>query len=60
MMRGWVEADVSHGSAVMLPDGQMFGRVLRAGASFEPIECISVAGDDLHFWYADAGKADAS
>ena len=27
MIRGWVEADVPHGSAVMLPDGQMFGRV---------------------------------
>jgi hypothetical protein len=32
--------------------------VLRSGAHFEPIECISVAGDDLHFWYAGAGKAD--
>jgi hypothetical protein len=55
MIRGWVEADVPHGSAVMLPDGQMFGRVLRANGGFEPIDCISVAGDDLHFWYADAG-----
>jgi molybdopterin/thiamine biosynthesis adenylyltransferase len=56
MIRGWVEADMMHGSAVMLPDGQMFGRVLRSGPAFEPIECISVAGDDLHFWYADAGS----
>ena len=50
MLWGWIDADVSVGSAVMLPNGQMFGRVLRAGASFEPIECISVAGDDLHFF----------
>src|SRR6266853_2913239 len=28
MIRGWVEVDVLHGSAVMLPDGQLFGRVL--------------------------------
>jgi proteasome lid subunit RPN8/RPN11 len=55
MIRGWVEADALHGSAVMLPDGQMFGRVLR-GTEFEPIDCISVAGDDLHFWYAKMGK----
>jgi len=55
MIRGWVEADILHGSAVMLPDGQMFGRVLRSDRTFEPIECICVAGSDLHFWYADAG-----
>jgi hypothetical protein len=56
MIRGWVEADVPHGSAVMLPDGQMFGRVLNWAGGFDPIYCISVAGDDLHFWYADAGS----
>lgn len=56
MIRGWVEADVPHGSAVMLPDGQMFGRVLGPDGTFEPIYCISVAGDDLQFWYADAGS----
>jgi hypothetical protein len=53
MIRGWVEADILHGSAVMLPDGGIFGRILR-GETFEPIACVSVAGDDLHFWYADA------
>lgn len=55
MIKGWVEGDYLHGSAVMLPDGQMFGRVWRDGA-FEAIDCISVAGDDLFFWYADAGN----
>ena len=55
MIRDWIEADSPHGSAIMLPDGQMFGRVLRSGSTLEPIECISVAGDDLHFWYASAG-----
>ena len=58
MIRGWVEADVPHGSAVVLPDGQMFGRVLSAKGGFDPIDCISVAGDDLHFWYADAGSVE--
>jgi hypothetical protein len=56
MIRGWVEADVPHGSAVMLPDGQIFGRLLTPGGIFAPIDCVSVAGDDLHFWYADAGS----
>lgn len=55
MIKGWIEADILHGSAVMLPNGQMFGRVLR-GNDFESISCISVAGDDLQFWYADSGN----
>ena len=59
IFRGWVEADIAHGSAVMLPDGKMFGRVLRSGTSLEQINCISVAGDDLHFWYADTGNVEA-
>jgi len=58
MIRGWVEADVPHGSAIMLPNGQMFGRVLNASGGFDTIDSISVAGDDLHFWYADAGSVE--
>ena len=46
MIRGWVEADIPHGSVVMLPDGKMFGRVLRSRGALERIHCISVAGDD--------------
>lgn len=60
MIRGWVELDIAHGSAVMLPNGEMFGRVLRCGSRLEPINCISVAGDDLNFWYADARDVDTS
>lgn len=58
MIRGWVEADVPHGSAIMLPSGEMFGRVLSPDGSFEPITLINVVGDDLHFWYADAGSVE--
>lgn len=57
LIRGWVEANILHGSAVMLPDGQMFGRYLRSDNSFAPLDMINVVGDDLHFWYADAGSA---
>lgn len=56
MISGWIEADILHGSAVMLPNGQMFGRIYQCETPFYPIDCISVAGDDLHFWYADAGS----
>ena len=37
----------------MLPDGQMFGRVIWGDGEFQPIMCISVPGPDIHFWYAD-------
>jgi len=57
MIRGWVEADIPHGSAVMLPDGQMFGRVWQSDGAFAPLTAINVVGHDLHFWYADAGSA---
>jgi hypothetical protein len=56
MVRGWVEADVPHGSAVMLPDGEMFGRVMTGNKEFEPIASVSVAGDELLFWYPNAGR----
>lgn len=58
MIRGWIEADIPHGSAVMLPGGQIFGRYLRADNSFAPLDMINVVGDDLHFWYADAGTVE--
>jgi proteasome lid subunit RPN8/RPN11 len=51
-IEGWVEADVLHASVIMLPDGQMFGRVLWQGDEFRALDCITVVGADLHFWYA--------
>jgi len=56
MISGWLESCQVVGSVVMLPDGQMFGRVLDQDRSFRPIDCISVAADDLLFWYSDAGS----
>lgn len=50
-MRSWVEADVPHASAVMLPGGRMFGRYLWHGPGMTPLDLISVAGPDLHLWW---------
>lgn len=38
------------GSAVMLPDGHIFGRALVGGEISEPFESISVVGQTLKFW----------
>jgi hypothetical protein len=47
----WVESGGPHVSAVMLPDGRMFGRYGIDGAGFQPLQMISVAGDDLEYWF---------
>lgn len=47
---GWFDATGPHGSAVMLPTGEMFGRVVHADGTFEPMASIAFAGDDFHFW----------
>jgi hypothetical protein len=49
-IKNYVEADVPHGSVVMLPDGSMFGRVLWKTNNFIPLRRISVAGPDIFFW----------
>ena len=46
----WVEADIPHVSAIMLPDGEMFGRYQWGGRDFQPVERITVVGSDLKFW----------
>jgi len=44
------EDGLPHASAVMLPHGEMFGRHVREDGSFQPLERISVAGDDIWIW----------
>jgi hypothetical protein len=47
---GWTDSEFPHASAVMLPDGRMFGRAILQGGSFQELDSIMVPGDDLHFW----------
>lgn len=53
LIHGWIENPVPHGSAVMMPDGRMFGRIVERDGTFRALGLIAVAGDDLHFWFAD-------
>ncbi|MDP2762639.1 MAG: ThiF family adenylyltransferase [Sideroxyarcus sp.] len=41
-----------HGTVVMLPSGVMFGRVYTQDLVVAPMDLISVAGPDLHYWWA--------
>lgn len=56
-IRSWVEADVPHGSAIMLPDGKVFGRYLWRGDAMMPFDHVNIAGPDLRFWWHDDGAA---
>src|SRR5260370_459810 len=47
MIRGWIEADIPHGSVVMLPSGEMFGRLLRSNGTLEPMAMINVLADAI-------------
>lgn len=55
---GWSPSSAPHASAVMLPDGSMFGRVFVESARFVPLDLVAVAGDDLKYWHRrSAGRA---
>lgn len=49
---GWMDDEQPHASAVMLPDGRLFGRTVSPEGEFEPLSLIAVVGDDLRFWHS--------
>src|SRR5262249_33599918 len=53
----WVDDGLPHASAIMLPDGTMFGRAALPGGGFRALELIAVAGDVLHFWRPGTDRA---
>lgn len=42
-----------HGSAVMLPDGRILARIYNRSGDVTPVDLVSVAGDDLRYWWRD-------
>lgn len=57
-VHGWFDGDDPHGSCVMLPNGEVFGRVVTEGGSFQPMHSVAVVGDDFHYWASsnDSGQ----
>lgn len=49
-IHGWYDETRSHGSVVLLHDGQMFGRSVLEDGTFVPFHRISVVGDDIRIW----------
>lgn len=50
---GWTDGYVPHGSAVMLPGGEMFGRVIGPSGEMVPLDRLLVAGSDIHVFDRD-------
>jgi hypothetical protein len=44
---GWMEHDSPHGSVIMLPDGEMFGRIITTNLDFVMMNKIDVIGNDI-------------
>lgn len=47
---GWAISDKPHASAVMLPDGKIFGRLFFQDLSHKPINKIVIAGDTIEIF----------
>jgi hypothetical protein len=43
----WVEGTAPHGSAILMDDGRVFGRVVTEKGAFEHLESVNVIGDDI-------------
>ena len=58
-VHGWIADGAPHASVVMLPGGAMFGRAVLADGTFDPLERITVIGDELTTYLGDRGPASA-
>jgi hypothetical protein len=47
---GWMDSDQPHASAVMLPDGRIFGRVFNPNMNTEKLSQVTVVGDVITIW----------
>lgn len=43
--------DTVHGSAIMVSEGSMRARLYRKGKYAENVDLVTVAGDDIHYWW---------
>lgn len=48
---GWLDTDATQASAIMLPDGEIFGRSITPQGLGEPLRLIRVVGDDIQYWF---------
>lgn len=47
---GWFDGPAPHASAIMLPDGSIFGRAHFEDGTHAPLSTVVVPGDDIRIW----------
>jgi molybdopterin/thiamine biosynthesis adenylyltransferase len=50
-IQGWLDDDRPHGSVVMLPNGDLFGRMIDGDGGHHPLDKIAAVGDTIRFWH---------
>lgn len=58
-VQGWIGDGRPHASAIMLPDGRVFGRAHPAEGGTIPLEHVAVIGDNITIWRSEQGNASA-
>lgn len=53
---GWFDAELPHGSVILLPDGHIIGRVGDGEGRFTAMERIMVVGDDVQIAFDDGAS----
>ncbi|WP_206170915.1 HesA/MoeB/ThiF family protein [Phragmitibacter flavus] len=56
-LHSWTDDGLPHASAVMLPDGKMFGRFVGPSGEFHLIDRISVIGDHIRLFDREQNRA---
>lgn len=49
-IHGWTDGDLPHASAVMLPDGRIFGRSIAADGTWQDLSLVSVVGTNIDMY----------
>lgn len=47
---GWMDDEEPHASAIMLPDGKIFGRIFHPDLKHEDLTKVNITGDDILIW----------
>ena len=58
-LHSWCDDGLPHGSAVMLPGGRIFGRLVSKTGAFTSFDRVSVAGDDILIFDPESGGEDS-
>lgn len=59
-IHAWTDDGLPHASAVMLPSGRIFGRIHFSDGTGQPLDRVTVAGDDILFFDHDQETVEIS